>query len=302
MSFRDKLTTMVFDVAVGICGQGKTSELDGVEWIHAIKSTYNTLAVNPVVITADPFLFVKDDTLYLFYEEQRGAKGKGIIKMTSTEGLKEWTKPVTVLEEAFHLSYPYVFEHQGRIYMMPEAGHNIDIRLYRMGKDLCEWRYDKTLLKGENFVDSVIYTKGDYAYLLTSVYKGDSKYELRLYIGDKELNNWQLHPASPISVDNRDARNGGPITEYDGKIYRIAQDCSGAYGGGLNAYEITELTPTTYSERKSKPLLPIGRFPLGGHQLSTVNFKGRDTIAIDYLSSRFFVKDVVNRVAHKIGS
>ena len=72
----------------------------------------------------------------------------------------------------FHLSYPNVFEYDGRIYMMPESGHNNDIRLYEMAEDLQSCRFVKSLIEGANFVDSTIFRHDNVNYLFTSVYKG----------------------------------------------------------------------------------------------------------------------------------
>lgn len=42
------------------------------------------LSLNTSVVYADPFLFVRDDTLYLFYEEMK-FRGKGFLVMTKTK-------------------------------------------------------------------------------------------------------------------------------------------------------------------------------------------------------------------------
>ena len=61
----------------------------------------------PVLFQADSFLFVREDELFLFYELQHW-DDPGCIAMTKTKDLKSWTKPVIVLKESFHLSFPYV--------------------------------------------------------------------------------------------------------------------------------------------------------------------------------------------------
>lgn len=300
MSLINKFQTPVFNVAVGIIDNSNQFDLDELKVVRKIISTKNIFSINPIVIIADPFLFVKGDTLYLFYEEQRGNKGKGILKMISTKDLKNWTKDIVVLEEPFHLSYPNVFEYDGRIYMMPESGHNNDIRLYEMADDMSSCRFVKTLIQGENFVDSAIFRHGDVNYLFTSVYKGNSQYEARLYIGDDNLDNWHLHPVSPISTDNLDARCGGPIITNNGVYYRIAQDCSGNYGGGLNTMIIESLSPITYKETHHCRLLPNKIFPHGGHQYSIVEFKGKNVVAVDYLTNNVYIRDIISRVLSKI--
>ena len=105
------------------------------------------IAWNPTIIVADPFLFVKNEKLYLFYES-KAFFSPGVIMMTSTVDLKNWSKPVVVLKESFHLSYPWVFEEEGKIYMIPETGSDKSIRLYEaVNDDLTEFRLVKKLLE-----------------------------------------------------------------------------------------------------------------------------------------------------------
>ena len=295
-----KFQTPVFNICVGILDGISPFNIDSIKIVKTILSSKNFLALNPIVIEADPFLFVKGDTLYLFYEEQRGNKGKGILKMISTKDLKIWTKDVVILEESFHLSYPNVFEYDGRIYMMPESGHNNDIRLYEMAEDMQSCRFVKSLIEGANFVDSTIFRHDNVNYLFTSVYKGNSQYEGRLYIGDGNLENWHAHPQSPFSADNKNARCVGTIIVDGRTCFRIAQDCSGNYGSGLNAISIDELTPLSYRESFSRKLLPSRIYRNGGHQYSMVNFNGRKIVAIDYLTKNMFVRDIIERISAKI--
>lgn len=298
--FISKFQTPVFNICVGILEGEPIFNLDNLKIVKSILSSKNFLALNPIVIEADPFLFVKENTLYLFYEEQRGNKGKGILKMTSTQDLKTWTKDVVILVEPFHLSYPNVFEYDGRIYMMPESGHNNDIRLYEMAEDMQSCRFVKSLIEGANFVDSTIFRHDNVNYLFTSVYKGNSQYEARIYIGDDNLENWHQHPKSPFSTDNGNARCGGPIISCYNSYNRIAQNCSGSYGEGLNAMKIEELTPTSYSESHYRLLLPNNKFPNGGHQYSMVNFNCKRIVALDYLTKNWYIKDILDRIISRL--
>ena len=98
--------------------------------IHDIVCDHFSSSLNPVTIVADPFLFVYQDKLFLFYEKKRNYS-PGVICMTCTEDLTHWSNSVVVLEEHFHLSYPYVFEEKGNVYMIPETSAVGDIRLYK---------------------------------------------------------------------------------------------------------------------------------------------------------------------------
>lgn len=87
----------------------------------------------------------------------------------------------------------------------------------------------------------------------------------------------------------------------DGRtFYRIAQDCSGNYGGGLNAYSIDELSPVSYKETFSCKLMPSRIYRNGGHQFSIVKFRDNQIVTVDYLSKSIFIRDIVARLCYKL--
>ena len=43
------------------------------------------------------------------------------------------------------------------------------------------------------------------------------------------------------------------VIQYDGRLFRFAQDCAAAYGRKVRAFQITTLTPTEYSESSAGP-------------------------------------------------
>ena len=49
--------------------------------------------------------------------------------MTAPRPLRIGVWPVDPLHEPFHLSFPYLFEHDGALFMCPETSENRDIRI-----------------------------------------------------------------------------------------------------------------------------------------------------------------------------
>ena len=127
--------------------------------VLSIKSDTSLFNPDASVILADPFLFVKDDTLYLFYEHLNKWFGKGRICMRYTRDMITWSEEMDVLVEPFHLSFPYVFEDSGKIFMLPETGANHSISLYEAEDEtLTRWRLSKKLIEGDDpWYDSVIF-------------------------------------------------------------------------------------------------------------------------------------------------
>ena len=244
----------------------------------------------PVLFQADSFLYVKRGELYLFYELQHW-DDPGCIAMMKTKDLVTWTKPLIVLKEPFHLSFPYVFEDHGNIYMVPESQEDDSIRLYKSNNNLTHFEHIRTLLSQErkdgihyNFNDSHIYQKDGKYYLFTS-YQKNWMYHQELFISDDLLNGKFIkHPCSPICTSNEFGRNGGSLIQYGDKLLRVTQDCHQNYGDNISLMEITLLNEKEYHEQ----LFVHNVFPKnsifidGGHQLNIVKFMGKYIYATDY--------------------
>ena len=62
---------------------------------------------------------------------------------------------------------------------------------------------------------------------------------------------WTEHPESPvIEGDANIAGPRGRVLVFDGRIIRYAQDDQPTYGNQVRAFEITELTTTSYEEKE----------------------------------------------------
>lgn len=76
---------------------------------------------------------------------------------------------------------------------------------------------------------------------------------LRLFFADDLMGLWQEHPKSPLIEGNGHiARPAGRVLAHDEMIIRYAQDCDPVYGNQVRAFEITELTTTSYREQEVK--------------------------------------------------
>ena len=69
----------------------------------------------------DPFLLQRDGALHMFVEEYLYESGGGHISMLSRSASGNWSEPRTVLERPYHMSYPFIFEHEGELLMLPET-------------------------------------------------------------------------------------------------------------------------------------------------------------------------------------
>ncbi|MBE9513733.1 MAG: hypothetical protein IMY83_01690 [Chloroflexi bacterium] len=202
----------------------------------------------PATFVADPFMLYENDTWYMFLEVMNAATNQGDIAFATSDDGLNWTYEQIVLDEPFHLTYPYVFKWQDEYYMVPES-HEVDsIRLYRAVDFPTEWSFVGTLLEGSGYVDSAVFHFNSMWWLFTSFGGSDT---LHLYCADELLGPWIEHPESPIiEGDANIARPGGRVLVFDGRIIRYTQDDEPTYGNQVRAFEITELTTTSYEEKE----------------------------------------------------
>ena len=259
--------------------------------VHEIKCLKPIIDINPTIIVADPFLFVHKGILFLFYERKK-LSSPGEIMMTCTKDLESWSKPIVVLKENFHLSYPFVFQDNGRIYMVPESGEDGSIRLYESINDqLSEFRFIKKIIEQNEmeeiimgYGDSSIYKKDGVYYLMTMLQYDKPINTLELFISDNLFGPYKKHVCSPVEISQKIGRNAGSWIEYDGKLLRVSQDCTNRYGDNVNVSEITNLSPSSYEERIIlENILPkrLSFYKEGGHQFNMVKFKGKWIVATD---------------------
>jgi hypothetical protein len=201
----------------------------------------------PAKFVADPFLVENDATWYLFFEVYNLDTQQGDIAVASSKNTRKWSYDRVVLDEPFHLSYPYVFRWQDEYYLIPESFEANSIRLYKAIDFPHQWSFVGTLVEGTDFVDpSIVRANDKWWIFVSSVSEPNS---LRLYNADQLLGPWHEHPQSPV-VTNKDdmARPAGRVLSYDGRILRYQQDLDSAWGHRVWAFEVTELTATGYAE------------------------------------------------------
>jgi hypothetical protein len=214
----------------------------------------------PARFVADPFMVKVDGLWHMFFEVLNNASNKGDIgRATSKDGLA-WKYERIVLQESFHLSYPYVFQWKDDFYMIPETLGGEAVRLYRAARFPDEWVLVKDLVPGKHADPSIFYhDKKWWLFTCPTPHQHDT---LNLYSADSPDGNWIKHPSSPIISGNKSiARPGGRVLDFDGRLLRFTQDCVPTYGKQVRAFEITELTATIYKEHEvaeSPVLVPDG--------------------------------------------
>ena len=135
--------------------------------------------------------------------------------------------------------------------MIPESHKSGSIRLYRASKFPFGWACVSELLKGPYFVDASVCVYENRWWLFTETNSASKHDTLRLYWARTIYGPWTEHAQSPVIRDNPHiARPAGRIVVTNNQIFRYAQDCFPNYGTQVRAFEVTNLTPTTYWEQQ----------------------------------------------------
>lgn len=198
---------------------------------------------------ADPFVLIRNSERHVFVEELPNATGRGRIShfTISNDGMA--SAPRAVLETPFHLSYPFVFEHEGQIWMLPESSAAGGLDLYRAERFPDSWAKVARLIEGRIHDATLFSHEGRLWIAAGSEALQSATWDgLSLYSSETLLGPWQAHPQNPVLVDARAARPAGALWNFDGALYRPAQDCSQAYGGRLTLRHVTELNPERFNE------------------------------------------------------
>jgi hypothetical protein len=160
------------------------------------------------------------------------------------------------------MAYPYVFEHGGDVYLVPDTPGR-GVTLYRAEHFPDGWRFAGTLIADPAASDASMFERGGAWWLFTGRSTGAREMnELHLYQAPAPTGPWRPHPANPVHAGaSSGSRPAGRVAIMDGRLIRFAQDGRPRYGSSVLGYEITRLSETDYAEQPlaGNPLLRAGR-------------------------------------------
>lgn len=197
---------------------------------------------------ADPFFYREDDRWYMFFEVLHEGEGDwlgDIALATSSDGL-HWKYESLVIDEDFHLSYPYVFKENDEYYIIPESRQDKSIRLYKASNFPTEWKLDEVLIQGNYADPSLIYYNNKYW-----IFAVEDDDKLVVFHADSLHGEWKEHDLNPLISNNMHiTRPSGRLIEHEGKIIRFTQDIYPVYGSQVRAFIIDTLDENNYSEHE----------------------------------------------------
>jgi hypothetical protein len=216
---------------------------------------------------ADPHVLHRGGRYYVFVEEYLFHTRKGHISVLVLDEHGRYEGPLKVLERDYHLSYPFVFEAGGELYMIPESADNRTVELYKCVEFPLRWTFVKNLLEGIAAFDAtVLHHEGEWWLFATVVENrgGSSWDDLFLFHCDSIFGEWIPHRFNPVISDVRRARPAGAIVSHNGQLYRPSQDSATRYGRALNLNRIERLAIDDYEEECVAIIAPEGDGGLRG--------------------------------------
>lgn len=276
---RPSLWGMLPRVAGSLCRRGWEELCREESWFIAVNRRVDPQlhrASNPPAITAgpssdshflfpprghfyaDPFMLEQNDHTYLFFEDFVNAEDKGNLAVVTFDPAEGFSEPTTILELDFHLSYPFVFEWNGEVFMVPETADDKRIVLYRAVEFPHRWTLERVLIDDVTAYDSTLFHTEERWWMFANIKirGGSSMDELCLFHAETPLGPWTPHPRNPVVSDVRSARPAGRVFEHCGRLIRPSQDCAISYGYAIRFNQIEVLNLREYRETCIGTLTP----------------------------------------------
>jgi hypothetical protein len=225
---------------------------------------------------ADPFAFQWQDRTFLFVEEYVYATRRGRLSVSEIGKDGTASTPRPILEEPYHLSYPFVFEKDGQIWMIPESGAARGVYLYRAEAFPFRWKREARLIGDSEAYDATLLSHDGLLWIFACErsWNSSSWDALSLFRSDRLEGEWHPHHHNPVLIDASTSRPAGAVFRWGEDLVRPVQDGSRGYGGGVVLCRIDTLNAEAFAQT------PLGRIHCGPHDCHTYNQAGIEVIDV----------------------
>jgi GT2 family glycosyltransferase len=247
----EKAGALIASIAAGGYAWAVAYRLDeGASLLDGGQATFAVLQNDPRQFYADPFPFEHQGRRLLFVEQYSHATARGCIAVATIGKDGTIAHPRPVIEEPYHLSYPFVFRCDGQIWMIPESAAANRIDLYRAIKFPYHWKREGSILEGVAGYDATIAQHGGRLWMMAAMarWKNTSWDHLSVFYAKGLLGPWIAHEQNPILIDAKQSRSAGAMFTRSGQLMRPVQDCSRIYGGAIAISQVNVLTPAQFRQ------------------------------------------------------
>jgi hypothetical protein len=234
---------------------------------------------------ADPFGVRRGSTTTIIAEEFDHAEQLGRLVAVEWPDGKDPAIRRGILDLRVHASYPYLIEHEGDIYCVPEISASGEVALFRAREFPSRWEKVATLVRGVEALDPSLVRHQGHWWMFYGVGGRRGAVHLCAMHAPALAGPWEPHAANPLKTDVRSTRPGGTIFVHQGTLYRPAQDGTRGYGWAISINRVTRLSPSEFEEEVASVVRADrdGPYPAGLHTLSSVG----DLTLIDGQRARF---------------
>lgn len=228
---------------------------------------------NNLKFKADPFGLEIGGKKFVIFEEYLQMEKRGVIAIAPLESSQDSSMNIgeskIILDDNKHLSYPFIINHENRIFLICESYKSKKLSLYEIDKKELTAIKIRDIFVDKKIIDPSIIFYQDKFWLFYSI-NSEENSDLYMAFANSLFDEFKQHPKNPVKVDVSSARSAGTPFILDGKIYRPAQNCTKTYGGSIVINRITELSEENFSEEFEKEIKPdlYNEYKEGFHTLS----------------------------------
>ncbi len=217
---------------------------------------YKLLSLKSGYWGADPFVYTKEGETFIFFEYTCIKKYKSVLAVKKISPNEEDVHIIYEFEG--HTSYPCIFEHLGKIYIIPETIDDSSIQLLECVQWPYKWVKNKEIIKNFNAVDTTFLSKDGNCYIITYNIPDNRASERNLYLGTMNNSTLELIDLQKVvEYHSEDGRPGGHVLKLNNdNIIRVVQPGNEFYGEKIEFYSVLLGNNGEYSEYKIGELLP----------------------------------------------
>ncbi len=226
------------------------------------------------IFEADPFILMSENgRLEIFYEEFSVKDGYGKIMIADLDKNFLPSGKKALLDTGSHLSYPFLLNEGGIIYVIPESSQAGMLSCYRYDRGERSVTFVRDLISLP-LLDSTI-LKHDGKYWIFGIVKVDeTDYNLMIFYSNDLLGPYTGHPGNPVKKGLNGTRPAGNFIMIGDSIFRPVQNCEKIYGESITIFRISLLNRLEFKEERYMDI-NINRSNLknkGIHSIHTLNF------------------------------
>ncbi|MBC7949822.1 MAG: hypothetical protein H7Y42_18200 [Chitinophagaceae bacterium] len=234
---------------------------------------------------ADPFIFRTDDgRLNILFESVSTYHLDGKISLMVCNDRLDPVLQKVILDTNDHLSYPFVYKENGRIYVFPENAFGGSLNCYEFDQVQRSFINKKEIINLPIIDPTILKFEGKYWLFATML--GDTlNSDLHIFYSDSLLGPYQPHAGNPVKQALDGSRPAGNFIIVDGEIYRPTQNCGNYYGESITINRVTTLTTSEFNEEAHMVIEPNrnDEFNYGIHTINVVD----DIIIVDGQKGHF---------------